>query len=521
MGQRNNGICPSQVLCCSRFGYCGTVQTGHCDGTPLPDDTPPSTDPVVDPINTPVVPQPVDPTTPVETPKICGGTQQGVCPISDMCCSEYGYCGYGTTYCGGTQPFVPDITPPTDPVGVDQIIIVNPVVVEERNENSRLIAYVGNWQKCPTAQQMAQYTHIVIAFAVSYTYSPGENICSETCEIAKPPVCDNADQPELIQEWKDAGKKVILSFGGAGMGGSWAGDQNDCWDYCFGKEDKVVNRLTDIVNEMELDGVDIDYEYFYEDGQNGSTFNKGAEAQTFLKDVTVGLRKKLPKGSELTHAPMEPDMEPDTAYFKVLKQVANKLDFLMPQYYNGFIRPYTNFQEALDHYTDITNKMFDGDATKVVFGFCLTDCGEQDQNGFNLDGNQSAEVMEMLADTYPCNGGAFFWVANSDINGEWSIPVTEQLQIDDNNNGGECSLQEDEEEIVVEEEDIDVDVDVDADIVAVVCENKKKSKFYKKNGRKNCKWIAKKVKQKGKKFCNNTHKKEKLSVYCAKACKVC
>ena len=33
-------------------------------------------------------------------------------------------------------------------------------------------------------------------------------------------VCANSAQPELIQKWKAAGKKILLSFGGAGMGGS-------------------------------------------------------------------------------------------------------------------------------------------------------------------------------------------------------------------------------------------------------------------------------------------------------------
>ena len=45
------------------------------------------------------------------------------------------------------------------------------------------------------------------------------------------------------------------------MGGSWDGDVNDCWEYCYGKEAKVVSRLVQIVNNMGLDGVDIDFEY--------------------------------------------------------------------------------------------------------------------------------------------------------------------------------------------------------------------------------------------------------------------
>jgi len=219
------------------------------------------------------------------------------------------------------------------------------------------------------------------------------------------------------------------------MGGSWAGDQNDCWDYCFGRETNVVNRLVDIVNTYGYDGVDIDYEYFYEDHMNGSPFTKGAEAQKFLKDVTVGLRNKMRPGSELTHAPMEPDMEPGKAYFNVLKEVASSLDFLMPQYYNGFVRSYSNFPGALSHYTTIANEMFNGDATKIVYGFCINDCGT-----FNLDGYQSAEVMEQLSETYPCNGGAFFWVANDDVNGEWSKPMQAQLALDSNN----CSDREEQ-----------------------------------------------------------------------------
>jgi hypothetical protein len=51
----------------------------------------------------------------------------------------------------------------------------------------------------------------------------------------------------LITNLHQAGKKVILSFGGAGMGGSWPGDVNDCWDYCYGREGQVVARVVEIV----------------------------------------------------------------------------------------------------------------------------------------------------------------------------------------------------------------------------------------------------------------------------------
>lgn len=225
----------------------------------------------------------------------CGGGNigDGFCADETLCCSQWGWCGNTPDHCTGS-PTPPSPTPPspTSPT---------PTVVSHTKDDNRMIAYLGNWQGCPTTEQVAAYTHIVIAFAVSYTWSPGKNQCSNTCEIATPPVCNNAANPGIIQEWQNAGKKVILSFGGAGMGGSWDGN-NDCWEYCFGRETQVVQRLTDIVNEMGLDGVDVDYEYFYEDGQNGFDWNKGAEAQNFLREVTVGLKNSLDPGSIITHA---------------------------------------------------------------------------------------------------------------------------------------------------------------------------------------------------------------------------
>ena len=75
---------------------------------------------------------------------------------------------------------------------------------------------------------MDAYSHIVIAFATSYTWSPGQNNCDAQCNVASTvPICNNANNQALVDSWRAAGKKVILSFGGAGMGGSWSGDSNN------------------------------------------------------------------------------------------------------------------------------------------------------------------------------------------------------------------------------------------------------------------------------------------------------
>jgi len=387
-GNRGNEICADPSLCCSEFGWCGSTAE-YCGGGPLPD-------------------------------PLCGNgvTGTGVCADTSLCCSQYGYCGSTAEFCGN-----PPDEPPTEPTPAP-ITPLPPMgpVASLPADDSRLIAYLGGWTACPSDEQLEQYTHIMIAFAVSYTYSPGKNICSTTCEIATPSVCVNAPADQ-IQRWQAKGKKIILSFGGAGMGGSWDG-LNDCWEYCFGRETQVIDRLTDIAAEMGIDGVDIDYEYYYEDGQNNSRFNKGVEAQKFLTDVTLGLRQTLPEGAELTHAPMDSDMVPGKAYYDVvLRNVASSLDFLMPQYYNGVTRPGTNFNGALQHFTRLRDEMFGGDASKIVFGFCINECGIWD-----LNGSQAASVMQQLDQNVECNGGAFFWMSNNDVNGAWSTPVRNQIQ---------------------------------------------------------------------------------------------
>jgi hypothetical protein len=75
---------------------------------------------------------------------------------------------------------------------------------------------------------------------------------------------------------------------------------------------------------------------------------------------------------------------------------------------------------ALSHYQTLVNDMFDGAAEKVIFGFCISDCSG---TGSNIDAQKAAAVMTALNDAYPCNGGAFFWVAEHDSSGSWSSTV--------------------------------------------------------------------------------------------------
>merc|ERR1719491_342522 len=75
---------------------------------------------------------------------------------------------------------------------------------------------------------------------------------------------------------------------------------------------------------------------------------------------------------------------------------------------------------ARSHYTTIVDTIFGGDPNRMVFGFCISDCTG---TGSNANGSQASTIMTDLAQTYPCNGGAFFWVAKHDTGGLWSSSV--------------------------------------------------------------------------------------------------
>ncbi len=171
----------------------------------------------------------------------------------------------------------------------------------------------------------------------------------------------------------------------------YTGDQNNCWDYCFGKEEELATSLVAIINSQKFDGIDIDYEYCYDIAgtQAGRCSQRSAEytdvkAQTFLDSLTSKLRSKLDalqltngynRGRyEVTHAPMDSDLTPSTSkYFQILKARRADLDFLLPQFYNGVTRPVTDgvggagagAMSAGALFSSLANNLFDQQPNKV------------------------------------------------------------------------------------------------------------------------------------------------------------
>jgi len=284
--------------------------------------------------------------------------------------------------------------------------------------DQKMVAFIENWLECPTLQQIQGYTHVVVSFAVSYTWAPEKNQCDEQCRISAPvPICGNwPGNPQKVAEWQAAGVKVILSFGGAGQGGSWAGQSNDCWEDCFrvGAAD-VVSQLATIVEDQGFDGVDIDYEYFITEDL----------AVPFLSELTTGLQAQMPAHKTVSHAPMDRDIDRGDLYYEMLKSISSSVDYVLPQYYNGFISVRNDPEPAMTHFADLADDMFGGDASKVVFGFCT--CVAGCSSTFCADGNEAADIMREVTERFPQNGGAFFWAGAGDRGSVWSRPVTQSF----------------------------------------------------------------------------------------------
>jgi chitinase len=251
---------------------------------------------------------------------------------------------------------------------------------------NRMVGYVENWEANPSKSVLSHYTHINIAFIEA---------SNKNCSLSAP----SASTVKLIHS---AGVKAIGSVGGASM--------NRYWKYCT--VEKLVSDLVAMVNEYDLDGIDIDYEV-------------DPPSSSFVVDLHNNLRTQLPSGTLLTHAPENNMMVSGGAYWNILAQCKDT-DFISVQYYNDDPNPAHDASGSIAHYQDVVNNLYGGDASKVVFGFCITDCSSDNMAAAEA----AAFTAQLVAAMGSSNviGGVMNWAVNQgDADGSWSTAVKEAM----------------------------------------------------------------------------------------------
>merc|ERR1712216_793295 len=72
----------------------------------------------------------------------------------------------------------------------------------------------------------------------------------------------------------------------------------------------------------------------------------------------------------------------------------------------------------------LVDGIFNGDQSKVLFGFCIDDCS---QTGSNVNSDEAVSIVREIITRFPNFGGAFLWAASDDSANSWSGPVSAAL----------------------------------------------------------------------------------------------
>jgi len=254
----------------------------------------------------------------------------------------------------------------------------------------RIIGYYDTWASVKPSNTSV-YTHIYFAFLAKTSSASG---CGGW---------QTSWSQSDVNYYKNAGKTVILSAGG--------GDMN--WNGCTWNETAL--EIEKVVQQYGFDGADIDYEV-----TPVATWIQGVTSDLHAAYAANGLSGKL-----ITHVPQSYYMDEggkyggNQDYWNALIPVLNEVDFVLIQYYNNDPLPNSDPNGAVQHYTNIVNGLYGGDASKVVFAICLTDCGS---GGGDLSVSQANSITKTLAQKFTNFGGMALWSTSADVNAgyQWS-----------------------------------------------------------------------------------------------------
>jgi chitinase len=278
--------------------------------------------------------------------------------------------------------------------------VINPprnVIYFSSNANQISLAGIGN----------LPYTDVIIGFLV-----PNSNLTLVGAGGAF-----NDDLKSSIRALQNAGKNVLISFGGARFP-AWP-VQSSAYQSYAQNVNELVNQLCNFVTRNGFNGVDIDYE-------DDAGFTGTYDGIGFLSALTSGLAQALPSGQNIiTHAPQTPYWDRNfhhAPYDQVWQRVSNQITWINNQFYHN-----PNYDK------DAATKVFwyrkivaITGSEKLLVGVPLDPSIE----GFISLDDMTHNVIRPLQSNFGAQfGGAMGWEFAFDQGGAWGRGIGQALDV--------------------------------------------------------------------------------------------
>ena len=201
------------------------------------------------------------------------------------------------------------------------LLLVCPLAAQAAEVPPRYVVYYNSVASPADKLIGLPYSHVILSFVT--LQAGGEQDLSLVVD-------SRLTEPlKLVEKLQADGKKVLISFGGGDM-------KLEAYRPAVGKEAALAKELAAFVTKHGLDGVDIDFEAT---GALRHPLEDGAfDGTAFLIALTRELRKALPEGALITHAPQAPYFDPNWhkgPYLEILKRAGAAIDWVTVQYYNN------------------------------------------------------------------------------------------------------------------------------------------------------------------------------------------
>jgi chitinase len=117
--------------------------------------------------------------------------------------------------------------------------------------------YLPLYNELPEESLLQQFNVIFLFAATTLLREETNNVtvtytCSAQCKLGFPDSSEERFTEYAREAVEHARTAVLLTVGGHAM--------NGCWEFCYGKEDKLAQEIADYVSSRGLDGVDFNIE---------------------------------------------------------------------------------------------------------------------------------------------------------------------------------------------------------------------------------------------------------------------